>query len=557
MSLVGYNKLIAERDKLMKHSIKIVFLATVLSWASSAAFAIEIHPTTGEILADDQVFTYVAIDEHTSVDPQIVEDVAGASIVRDLFEGLYNQDADGNLVPGVALSHTTNKDKTVYTFTLRNNAKWSDGRKVTAVDFEYAWKRLADPKTASPYQWFMRVMNIKNAGEVMSGDMPVSKLGVKALTDTNLEVTLASSMSYFPLTTTHGSTFPSPKWVIETHGANWVKPENIISNGAYTLTKHVPNETLVRERNPMYWNDTNTILEKIVIKIVNDENVALTRYFAGEFDKTGVPTGQFLRMQKRYPDEVYSSPSLCTYYYNLNMGKHGPESLKDKRVRQALSYAINRDIIVKNILQAGQFPAYTFTPGATAKFTVPKVESAAMTQNERDAKAIELLTAAGYGKDNPLSIEILYNTSEGHKKIAIAISQMWKQKLGVEAGMQNQEWKTFLTARGEGNYEVARGGWCGDYNEASTFLDLVNSNSGYNDSQFSNLEVDQLLADSKTSDDPQSNYTRIEEIIADEVPLISIYHYTSAMFLKPAVKGWPHENVEGNWYSRNLYKVAE
>jgi len=156
-----------------------------------------------------------------------------------------------------------------------------------------------------------------------------------------------------------------------------------------------------------------------------------------------------------------------------------------------------------------------------------------------------------------LSIEILYNTSEGHKKIAIAISQMWKQKLGVEADMQNQEWKTFLTTRGEGNYEVARGGWCGDYNEASTFLDLVNTNSGYNDSKFSNEEVDQLLADSKTSDNPQPNYTRIEEIVADEAPLISIYHYTSAMFLKLSVKGWPHENVEGNWYSRNLYKVAE
>jgi len=224
-------------------------------------------------------------------------------------------------------------------------------------------------------------------------------------------------------------------------------------------------------------------------------------------------------MQTQYPEEVYSNPTLCTYYYNLNMGKYGPEALKDKRVRQALSYAIDRDIIVENILQAGQFPAYTFTPDSTAGFTVPEVWVAVITQGERDTKAAELLSAAGYGKDNPLSIEILYNTSEGHKKIAIAISQMWKQKLGVEANMQNQEWKTFLTTRGEGNYEVARGGWCGDYNEASTFLDLVNTNSGYNDSKFSNEEVDQLLADSKTSDNPQPNYTRIEEIVADEAPL--------------------------------------
>ena len=148
----------------MKHCMKAILLATAVGWASGPLLAAGAHPTTGEALADDQIFTYVTGDEHTSVDPQIVEDTTGAAIVRDLFEGLYNQDADGNLVPGVALSHTTNADKTVYTFTLRDNAKWSDGKTVTAGDFEYAWKRLADPETASPYQWFMEVMNIKNAG---------------------------------------------------------------------------------------------------------------------------------------------------------------------------------------------------------------------------------------------------------------------------------------------------------------------------------------------------------------------------------------------------------
>lgn len=539
----------------MMQYLKIILMATIFNWMLSSSVVAQVHPITNELLADEQIFTYVTIDEHTSVDPQIVEDVGGSAIIRDLFEGLYNQDADGNLIPGVAISHTTNKDKTIYRFTLRDNAKWSDGKIVTAFDFEYAWKRLANPETASPYQWFMKVMNLKNASNVISGEMSVSELGVKALSDTLLEVRLESSLAYFPLTTTHASTFPSPKWVIDKHGTNWVKPQNIVSNGAYKLTKHVPNETLERERNEKYWDNANTILEKIVIKIVNDENVALTRYFAGEFDKTGVPTGQFLRMQKQYPNEVYSNPSLCTYYYNLNMGDNGPEALKDKRVRQALSYAIDRNIIVKNILQAGQIPAYTFTPGATAGFTVPEVKIALMTQAERDLKAAELLKEAGFNRENPLSIEILYNTSEGHKKIAIAISQMWKQKLGVITSMQNQEWKTFLTSRNQGNYEVARGGWCGDYNEASTFLDLVNTDSGYNDSKFSNKEVDRLLLDAKTSNNSQLNYTKIEEIVADEVPLISIYHYTSASFLKPKLKGWPHKNVEGVWYSKNLYKV--
>ena len=541
----------------MNFFMKAILLASSISWASGPLQAAGTHPKTGEALADDQTFTYQTIDEHTSVDPQLVEDEGGAAIVRDLFEGLYNQDADGNLVPGVALSHTTNAEKTVYTFTLRNNAKWTDGKTVTAGDFEYAWKRLADPETASENQWFMGVMNLKNAVEVMAGEMPVSELGVKALNDTMLEVTLAGSTSYFPFTTTRSYTFPTPQWAIEVHGTDWVRPENIISNGAYVLTKHVPNETLVRERNPMYWNNAETIMEKVVIKIVNDENVALTRYLADEFDQAGVPTGQFLKMKEQYPDEVHSNPALCTYYYSLNMGENGPEALKDKRVRQALSYAIDRDSIVENFLKAGQVPAYTFTPEATAGFTAPKVAVAKLTQAERDAIAAELISEAGYGKDYPLKIEILYNTSEGHKQIASAISQMWKQKLGVEANLQNQEWTSFLTSKSEGNYEVGRAGWCGDYNEASTFLNLVGSAYGYNETKFTNTEVDQLLADSKTSDNPQPNYTRIEEIISNEVPLISIYHYTRSLFLQPSVKGWPMENVEGNWYSRTLYKVAE
>ena len=239
------------------------------------------------------------------------------------------------------------------------------------------------------------------------------------------------------------------------------------------------------------------------------------------------------------------------------MRDSGPEALKDVRVRQALSYAIDRSIITENILQAGQIPAFTFTPGATAGFTVPKVAFGEMTQAERDAKAVELLAAAGYGKDNPLKVEVLYNTSEGHKKIAIAITQMWKQKLGVEATLANMEWKTFLQNKSEGNFDVARAGWCGDYNEASTFLDLLTTDSGYNDSKYSNPEVDRLMAEAKTMDDPSANYTKVEEIIAEDMPVIPVYHYASVLMLKPNVKGWPFQNVEGKWYSRELYKTAE
>ncbi len=527
------------------------------SLAASPVLAAKTHPVTGEVLAEDQTFTYSVLDEVSSLDPQIVEDVSGSDVIRDLFEGLMNQDADGNLVPGVATGFTTNDEKNVYTFTLRKDAKWSDGTPVTANDFVYAWRRLADPETASPYSWFAEIMAIEGVGPVLAGEADPETLGVRAVDDYTFEVKLSASLPYFAAMTTHASTFPTPSWVIEKYGDDWTKPENIVSNGAYVLTEHVPQERMVRERNPMYWNNDATIIDKVVTLVINDENTDLTRYLAGELDRGTVPSGQFLRLKAEYPDEATSFPRLCTYYYTFNLRDDGPEALKDVRVRQALSYALDRSVITENILQAGQIPAFTFTPGATAGFEVPDVPFGQMTQAERDAKAVELLAAAGYGKDNPLQIEVLYNTSEGHKKIAIAMTQMWKQKLGVEATLANMEWKTFLQNRNDGNFQVARGGWCGDYNEASTFLDLLTSKSGYNDGKYSNAEVDALMAEAKTLADPSANYTRVEQILAEEMPLIPVYHYTGVFMLKPNVKGWPYNNVEQNWYSRNLYKVAE
>ena len=509
----------------------------------------------GTKLADDQTFTYRLLDEFTSVDPQVVEDLSGSDIVRDLFEGLYNQDADGNLVPGVALSHDVSADKKTYTFHLRPEAKWSNGEPVTAGDFVYAWRRLVDPELGSPYSWFGELMSIENAGDIIAGKKPKEELGVKAVDDHTLEVHLTTPLPYFPLMTTHASTFPVPQAVVEKFGADWTKPGNIVSNGAYVLTEHIPNERSVRERNPNYWDNEHTVIDKVVALVINDENVALTRYFAGELDRTDIPTGQYPKLKAEYPKEAISAPRLCSYYYNINLRENGPKPLQDVRVRQALSLAVDRDTIVDKVLKGGQFPAYTFTPAATAGFTVPDVAAASMTQEERNAKAKQLLADAGYG--DGLNLKLLYNTSEGHKKIAIAISQMWKTTLGVNVELANQEWKTFLTTRGNGDFEIARAGWCGDYNEASTFLDLMNSQSGYNDSKYNNPKVDELLAEAKTADDPQPLYTEIEQIIARDVPIIPIYHYSINMMLKPTLHGWPINNVEQNWYSKDFYKTAE
>jgi len=537
---------------------KVATAATIAaSMAGGYAYADAMHPMTGEKLAADQTFTYRLLDGIPTLDPQLNEDVSGSDILRDLFEGLTNQDADGNTIPGVAESWEASEGNTVWTFSLRDTAKWSNGDPVTAGDFVYAWRRAADPATASPYSWYIDLMSIKNGAEVLAGDLAPDQLGVEAVDDHTFKVTLSQALPYFVSMTTHATTFPTHKATIDTHGDQWTRPENMVSNGAYKLTEWVLKERTTRERNTMYWNNDKTILDKVVTLVINDENVALTRYLAGELDRTEVPAGQYPRLKEEYPDEATSFPRLCSYYYTFNLTDAGNPAFQDVRVRKALSYSIDRNVIVDSVLQGGQYPAYTFTPGATAGFEVPDVDYAGWTQADRDAKAKELLAEAGYGADNPLKFDMLYNTSEAHKKIATAMAAMWKQKLGVEAVLSNMEWKTFLDTRGNQDFELARGAWCGDYNEASTFLDLLTTPSGYNDGKYSNAEVDQIMIDAKTSSDTGPGYTRIEQILAEEMPVIPVYHYTGVFMFKTSLKGWPLGNVEQNWYSRDLYKVAE
>lgn len=531
--------------------------ATLLIATGGSAYAQATHPVTGEVLAAEQTFTYRDLDESPSIDPGLAEDSAGGDILRDLFEGLYNQDAEGNLEAGVALSHTVSDDGLVYTFTLRDNAKWSNGDAVTAGDFEYAWKRAASPELASPYSWFIELMSLENAGAVIAGEMDPSALGVTALDDTTLQVRLSLPLPYFPLMLTHFTTFPVHQATIEAHGTDWTKPGNMVSNGAYVLTEHVPQEKLVRARNAMYWDNENTILETVTSLVINDENVALTRYLAGELDRTDVPAGQFPRLSAQYPAQAVSVPDACSYYFLFNLRDDAPEALKNADVRRALSLALDRDILVNNVLAGGQVAAYTFTHWATAGFETPDIAMASMTQAERNAQAQELMAAAGYGPDNPLTVNFVYNTSESHRSVAVAASQMWKQTLGVETVLANQEWQTFLEARSNGDFEIARGGWCADYNEASTFLDLMQSDSGYNDSRFANAEVDALLAEAKTSPNPQPLYDRVEEIVAELTPIIPVYHYASVKMFAEDLRGWPFENFQQQWYSRDLYKVAE
>ena len=532
-----------------------LLLTTVLSVGLALpAVAAQVQP--GETLAENQEYTYWLLDAIKSMDPQINTDTEGSGVLRALFEGLYNEDQVGGLVPGVALSHDLSEDKTVYTFHLRDNAKWSNGDPVTAGDFVYAWKRLADPKTASEYAWYMELMQVKNASKIIAGEAPVDDLGVKAIDDHTLEVTIEAPLPYFPKMLTHASVFPVNQKAIEAGGDKWTEPGNLVGNGAYILKEHVLGEKVVMERNPMYWDDEHTILTKVTALTINDENAALTRYLAGELDRTQIPAGQYPRLKEEYPDQAISVPQSCSYIYMFNVDKaKGPAALQDVRVRKALSYAIDRDIIVNNILQGGQAPSYNWTHAATEGFKLPEIDYAKWTQEERTAKAKELLAEAGFGPDNPLKLTLNYNTSEAHKKIAIAVQQFWKG-VGVDLTLNNMEWKVHTDKMQNQDFEVARYAWCGDYNEASTYLDLFTSYSGHNNGKFFSERYDELMKQSKTAADPNPMYTEAEQILAEEMPMAPIYQYTKVEMIKPDMRGLGLNNLMQNWYLKDMYRVA-
>ncbi|MEL6204906.1 MAG: peptide ABC transporter substrate-binding protein [Pseudomonadota bacterium] len=542
-------------------ALRLTACAAALAVGTNVAFAQATHPETGETLADTQEFTYRLLDQFPTLDPQLNEETAGFHVIRDLFEGLMSQDADGNLIPGVATGYEASNGNLTYTFTLRDDARWSNGDPVTAQDFVYAWRRAVNPETASPYGWYLELTEMVNAKEILAGEMAPEELGVEAVDDLTLKVDLNIPLPYFPAMTTYATLMPVHAPTVEAHGADWTKPENMVSNGAYVLTELVLNEFHTREKSDTYWGADDVIMEKVTGLVISDVNQALTRYKAGELDHLEpLPPGQFPALKEEMPTEATSVPRLCNYYYTFNHREDAHPALQDVRVRQALSYAIDRDVIVSQVLKGGQPPAYNFAHAATNGFQMPEIDYADWTQAERDAKAVELFDAAkadGVIGDDGLSIDLIYNTSENHKAIATVVTQMWKQKLGVETNLSNFEWQTYLEIRRDGQFDVARSAWCADYNEASSFLDLLTTPHGSNDGKYSNEQVDALMRESKTSENPNAQYTEVEAILADEMAVAPIYHYANTFLLDDTIKGWPYNNAENNWYSKNFYRVAE
>ena len=539
--------------KMFTSTMKATAVALAMT-AAAQAQAAGTHPVTGETLSDNQTFTYRLLDQFPTLDPQLNEETSGFHVIRDLFEGLLSQDANGDLTPGVATHYAASDGNTTYTFKLRKDARWSNGDRVTAHDFVYAWQRAVDPATASPYGWYLELTEMVNAKEILAGKKAPSELGVRAVDNHTLEVKLNTPLPYFPAMTTYATLFPAHRATIEAHGADWTAPGNMVSNGAYVLEEVVLNEYHTRAKNPMYWDAGNVIIEKVTGLVINDINQALTRYRAGELDHLEpLPPGQYPALKKELPDQAASVPRLCSYYYAFNHTDSGNPALRDVRVRKALGMAIDREVIVSQVLKGGQWPAYNFTHLKTAGFAMPEIAYGKLSQAERDAEATRLMDEAG-AKD--LTLKLIYNTSESHKQIATVIGQMWKQKLGVRTELANFEWKTYLDIRGNQEFDVARSAWCGDYNEASTFLDLLTTTHGSNDGKYSNPKVDELMRASKTANDPGAIYVEVEQILAEDMAIVPIYHYANTFLLSADIKGWPYDNVENNWYSRNLYRVA-
>lgn len=531
--------------------------ATAITLTAGTALAQTTHPVTGEALSDDQTFSYSVGAQFPTLDPQMVEETTAGDVLRQLFEGLVRQDENGEIIPAGATEWTIDESRTIYTFTLRDDAKWSNGDPVTADDFVYAWRRAVDPETASPNATDMSDAVIVNAAQIIAGEAEPDALGVKAVDAQTLEVTLEHPLSYFPKMLISSTFLPVHQPTLEEFDRSWTAPGNMVSNGAYVLDELALNEYFHLEKNPQYHDADNVLIEEVTGYIINDRNQSLARWEAGEFDyMDDIPAGSYPRLEAEMPDVTYSLPLLCSYFYVINHTDTGNPALQDVRVRTALSYMVNRNVLTEQVLQAGQLPAYNLTPVTTAGFEVPEIDYATWSQEERMAQALALMEEAGYGPDNPIDLNLIYNTSDAHRAIATVFSQMVKP-LSVNITLSNYEWQSYLEIKKQQRFDLARMGWCGTYNEASSFLSEVTTDAESNDGRYSNEEVDRLVLEAQSMDDPQEAYTRIEQIMAEDMAIIPLYHYTVNFMLDASIRNWPMNNIEQRWYVQDMYRAAE
>lgn len=488
--------------------------------------------------------------EPATMDPHRAQGVTASNILRDLIEGLVSEAADGELIPGAAKSWTVNEDGTVYVFELRENGRWSNGDPVTADDFVFSLRRAVDPATGSNYAQILAPIN--NAEAIIEGTLPPSRLGVKALSPQQLEITLKGPTPYFLGLLTHSTSHPVHPASVQAHGDAFVRPGNFVSNGAYVLSEWQVQSHIKLTPNTHYWDAANRQVDNVLYYPIEDAESELKRYRADELDWTGtIPLSKCQWVKDNMGDDLKVHPYLGTYYYGLNNQK---APLNNPQVREALSLGLDRQKLIEKFTRCSEIPAYGWVPPNINNYSQQTPEYAAWTQAERNKKALSLLNAAGYNAENPLSFELLYNTSEGHKKIALAIANIWQQALPINVTLTNQEWKVYLDTRSQGNTQVYRAGWIGDYNDANTFLEIFHSKHGMNDVGYSNPEYDALLDAASTETDEDKRRSMLEQaegILLNDHALLPIYFYVSKSLVKPWVKNY-QGNIMDHHYSKRL-----
>lgn len=514
----------------------------------------------GFTLAADQTLRFNLGADPLTLDPQLNSAADASQIINNTFEGLMRE-VDGEIVPAMAESYTVSEDGLVYTFTLRD-AKWSDGQPVTAGDFEFAWKRGANPATASEYMYIFESANILNAGAIGRNEMSIDELGVKALDDKTLEVTLAAPTDYFLQLCAFATMMPVRADMVDDEGV-WAKdPAKAISNGPFKLSEYKMGDQLVLVKNENYWNAENVTLEKIVCYMISDESTAHTKYTAGELDiNEFIPADEMPKLIAEDPT-FYVLPKIGTYYYAFNMNN---EALQDVRVRKALNLAINREQIVNDVTRSGQIVAAGFMPeGVTDaegnSFTETAGDYGIPAKGDVEA-AKALLAEAGYPDGASLpEIEILYNTSESHKKIAEALQEMWKQNLGINVKLTNQEWAVFQETTNQNKFDsLARRGWIGDYNDPQTMLEIFETNNGQNIGRYSNEAFDAEMAASRvtTGTERMEHLYKAHDILMEDMPIIPIYYYSYPIMVQDTVEGWQINSTGKIWLGNVKMVVVE
>ena len=485
-----------------------------------------------------------------SFDAQKTSTVQASSVFRDFGEGLTSYAADGTLVPGAAEAWELNDDGTVYTFRLRSEGRWSNGEPVTAEDFVYTFRRLADPETNAPYKKSLEP--ILNSADVISGAASTDKLGVRAIDPLTLEIELAQATPYFLSLLAHPSTHPKHAPSIAAHGDEHVRPGNLVTNGPYQLAAVRTGALVELERNVHYWNNANTAIDRVHYHVL-DEAAEYNRFRGGELHVTStVPSGNFQGIREKYPNALHVAPNLGVYYYGLNV-RVAP--FKDNEaLREALSMAIDREALAEKVVGRGELPAYSWVPPGLSGYDPPQLTFRNMSEQDRIAQARRRYKSAGFSDDNPVRFELLYNTGDDHRRVAVAVQSMWRDVLGAEVELVNVDFRVWLQMMFAGETQAFRSSWNGDYADAHTFLSIMISGHEQNLTGWSNDEFDELMQRAATQTNPNTRNRYLEEaerVLLSEHAVIPLYFYVSKHLVCADVVGW-EDNILDYHYSHQL-----